>query len=192
MDKQSQKRARSRKNGRKVTPQELQAGRRNLIAYRASVGGKTALRSGVFSTIANGEIPEAVPGSAEIEQAVASIIEGFITDLGGEENVTNAQRVILGGIRLSLLVQALVESELKRTGIVDRRRRPNALLKTAATFINSARLGAVALGLQRVPRRVGPATLAEYLEISSTATPKPEGETSAVERQIDSPKRITP
>ncbi len=170
MGNESPKRERKPNKRRKPTPQEVEAGKRNLIAYRASVGGKTALQTGVYSTIANGEIPEAVPGAAEIEQAVSSIIDGFVADLGGEGNVTNAQRVILSGIRLSLLVQALVESELKRTGIVDRRRRPNALLKTAATFINSARLGAVAIGLERKARdaKTLDARLAEIAEREAT------------------------
>jgi hypothetical protein len=163
---ESPKREKKPNKGRKATPREVEAGRANLIAYRARVGGKTALQSGVYSVIRNGEVPEAVPGAAEIEQAVGSIIDGFIADLGGSENVTNSQRVILSGLRLSLLVQALVESELKRTGIVDRRRRPNALLKTAATFINSARLGAVALGLERKARdaKTLDARLAEIAE----------------------------
>ncbi len=76
-------------------------------------------------------------------------------DLGGPENVTNAQRVILSGLRLSLLVQGLAEFHIKATGVVNpKTRKTNSLLTVAATFINSARLGAVALGLGRVARNV--------------------------------------
>jgi hypothetical protein len=48
--------------------------------------------------------------------------------------------------------------------------KPTAILKVLATFINSARLSALALGLGRVPRKTGPSTLAEYLD-SHVAAP---------------------
>jgi len=158
-----------RKRGRKATPQEREAGRSNLLAFRET-NPRPAMRSGVFSTIASGEVPPDLPGGADIERQVSGVMVGFVADLGGEETITNAQRVILSGLRLSLLVQALVEESLKRDGIVDRKHRPSALLKTAATFINSARLGAIALGLDR--RMKDPKTLeARLAEIAEQETP---------------------
>ena len=174
-----------RKKGRKATPQEREAGRSNQLAFRAD-NPRPALRSGVFSTIANGELPPDLLGAAEIERQVSEVIDGFVADLGGQETITNAQRVILSGLRLSLLVQGLVEQDLRKNGIVDRRRRPSALLKTAATFINSARLGAIALGLERRPRSVGPTSLEEYLTVVPGAD-SPESPTNKPTIEPDTP-----
>ncbi len=173
---------------RKATPQEVAAGRANLAAF-LEVNPRPAMTSGVFSTIASGELPK-LPGSEEIERQVSEIIAGFVSDLGGEEAVTNAQRVILSGLRLSLLVQGLVEMNLRETGIVGRRGRPNSLLKTAATFINSARLGALALGLERKPRRIGPTTLDEYLNVREAEPTKYSSEQTVAEP--DSRSEIPP
>jgi hypothetical protein len=180
----------SRRNGkgRKSTPQERAAGRANLVAFREK-NPRPALSSGVYSAIANGEIPD-IPGSDEIKLRVAARIEGYIADLGGEDNVASGQRVILDGIRVALLVQGLCEAYLSNTGLVDRRRRPSALLKTLGTFINSARLGCVALGLDRKARRIGPATLREYLEIAGPDEPIQAPPENALQ-EPESPSQVT-
>jgi hypothetical protein len=150
----------STKKRRRATPQQAEAGRKNLLQFRA--GRQPNLKHGVSALVATGEMPP-LPEAAEIERAVGEIIAGFVQDLGGPEAVTNAQRVILSGLRLSLLVQGLAEVHLKRSGIVNRRtEKANSLLSVAATFINSARLGAVALGLERRARNV--TTLAAKLQ----------------------------
>lgn len=136
------------------TESQRAAGRRNIVEFNKSRGGRPDLKHGVSTLTATGEMP-VVPGAAEVERAVAEIIAGIVQDLGGPENVTNAQRVILSGLRLSLLVQGLAEFHIKATGVVNpKTRKTNSLLTVAATFINSARLGAVALGLGRVARNV--------------------------------------
>jgi hypothetical protein len=156
------------KTTRRATPGQLQAGTRNLLKFRPA---KPALKSGVGSVIANGEIPDGIPGGAEIERQVGELIDGLVSDLGGVDAVTNAQRVILSGLRLGLLVQALSEAYIKRAGIVDRNtKKPHSLLTIAATYINSARLSATALGLERRARNVTKtleATMAEIAERES-------------------------
>jgi hypothetical protein len=137
-----------------LTESQRAARKRNLVEFNKSRGGRPDLKHGVCTLTATGEMP-VVPGAAEVERAVAEIISGIVQDLGGPENVTNAQRVILSGLRLSLLVQGLAEFHIKATGVVNpKTRKTNSLLTVAATFINSARLGAVALGLGRVARNV--------------------------------------
>jgi hypothetical protein len=152
---------------RGATQRRDDAGRKNLLEFRVE---KPALSHGVTSLLATGELPE-VPGALEVDKAVEEIIAGFVSDLGGPEAITAAQRVILSGLRLSLRVQGLGEIHLKAAGVMNKKtHKPTAILKVLATFINSARLSALALGLGRVPRKTGPSTLAEYLD-SHTAAP---------------------
>lgn len=133
------------------------------------------MKHGVGTLIATGEMP-AVPGAAEVDRAVEEIIAGFVGDLGGAEAITAAQRVILSGLRLSLRVQGLGEIHLKAAGVVNKKNhKPTALLTVLATFINSARLSALALGLGRVPRKTGPSSLAEYLETRPTTPAETDG-----------------
>jgi hypothetical protein len=136
------------------TESQRAAGKRNLVEFNKSRGGRPAMKHGVGALIATGELPD-VPGAAEVDKAVEEIIAGFVSDLGGAEAITAAQRVILSGLRLSLRVQGLGEIHLKSAGVVNKEtRKPTALLTVLATFINSARLSALALGLGRVPRNV--------------------------------------
>jgi hypothetical protein len=158
---------------RRATPGQAAAGRKNLLEFRA--GQKPNLSHGVSSLVKTGELP-AVPGAAEVDKAVEEIIAGFVSDLGGAEAITAAQRVILSGLRLSLRVQGLGEIHLKAAGVVNKKNhKPTALLTVLATFINSARLSALALGLGRVPRKTGPASFSEYLESRQANPPQTDG-----------------
>jgi hypothetical protein len=158
---------------RRATPSQAKAGTRNLLKFRPA---RPALKSGVGSVIANGEVPDGIPGGEEIERQVGELIDGLVADLGGVDAVTNAQRVILSGLRLGLLVQALSEAYIKRAGIVDRNtKKPHSLLTIAATYINSARLSALALGLGRVARKAGPNSFSEYVELIGNKAVEPPG-----------------
>ncbi len=128
-----------------------------------------------------------IPGGPEIEKEVAGVIQGIVNDLGGPEAVTAAQRVILAGLRLSLLVQALSESYIQATGIVDRRtKKANSLLTIAATYVNSARLGATALGLERIPRNVTKSLEQTMLEIAQREQGEAESESeTSTDENID-------
>jgi len=146
---------------RRATPGQAKAGTRNLLSFRPAAPAKT---HGVHSFIATGELPT-VEGAREVEKEVSEIVAGVVSDLGGTEAITSAQKLILAGLRVSLTVQGLAELHLRRVGVVDRQtKKATALLGILATYINSARLSALALGLGRVPRKTGPSTLAEYLD----------------------------
>jgi hypothetical protein len=158
-----------------ITESQRAAGKRNLVEFNKSRGGRPATKHGLGTLIATGEMP-AVPGAAEVEKAVEQIIAGFVSDLGGPEVITAGQRVILSGLRLSLRVQGLGEIHLKRAGVVSKEsQKPTALLTVLATFINSARLSALALGLGRVPRKTGPNSFSEYVELIGNKAPEPRG-----------------
>src|ERR1700730_11321067 len=81
-----------------------ESGRRNIVAFNASRDGRPAMRHAVHSTIANGEVPEQIPGAQEITSRVDDRIAQFISDLGGEDSVTEGQRTILAALRVNLLV----------------------------------------------------------------------------------------
>ena len=150
--------------------------RRNILAFNASRAGKPSLKHGVGTLLATGKMPD-VPGATEVAKAVEEIISGLVTDLGGPDAITAAQQVIISGLRLSLQVQGLGEVHLKRVGVVDSKsKKPTALLTVLATFINSARLSALALGLERRPRKVGPDTLTEYWDSRAAAPTKDESQ----------------
>lgn len=143
-------------SGKKKAPSKTKSAssRRNILAFNASREGKPSLKHGVGTLLATGEMP-AVPGAVEVAKAVEEIISGLVTDLGGPEAITAAQQVIISGLRLSLQVQGLGEIHLKRVGVVDpNSKKPTALLTVLATFINSARLSALALGLDRRAKNV--------------------------------------
>jgi hypothetical protein len=140
------------KTKRVSTDAERNAGRANLLAFRAKVGGKTRLDHGVRSLITTGEMPP-VPGADEVEREVEAVIAGIVSDLGGADEITNAQKAILAGLRVSLRVQGLAELHVRRVGVANAKTgKPTALLSVLATFINSARLSCAMLGLDRKPK----------------------------------------
>jgi hypothetical protein len=149
---------------RRATLGQAKAGTRNLLSFRPAAPAKT---HGVHSFIATGELP-AVEGVHEVEKEVSEIVAGVVSDLGGAEAITSAQKVILAGLRVSLTVQGLAELHLRRVGVVDRQtKKATALLGILATYINSARLSATALGLERRARNVTKTLEATMAEIAA-------------------------
>jgi len=95
---------------------------------------------------------------------VDGIIAEAVQDLGGESELTAQKRVILRSERLALLVLELAGALLAREGLLNRKTgKPHAVLSIAATYANSARLSAIALGLERRAKRIGPQNLQEHL-----------------------------
>jgi len=140
------------------------SGRRNLLKFRES-NQRPALAHGIHATIASGgaAVPP-VPHADEIRADVDALLAEMVNDLGGESEVTAAQKTILQSQRLCLLVLGLASSYLGREGLINRKNgRPHALLSVVATFGNSARLNALALGLERRAKRIGPQNLQEHL-----------------------------
>lgn len=138
----------------KRSRKSAEAGRANLIKFRET-NERPAQKAGLYTVTRSGgqEMPT-IPGADEIKSRVDGRIAQFIQDLGGQESITAGQQIVLDGIRTCLLVQGLCENYLSESGLVDKRRRPHGLLKTLATYVNSARLGALSLGVERRPRNV--------------------------------------
>ena len=139
-------------------------GKANLLRFRKNPR-TAAVTHGVRSLIASrGAAMPAVPGAEEIREEVDALISEAISDLGGTSELTAQRKIVLESQRLALLVLKLAGAYLTREGLLNRKNgRPHALLAVAATYANSARLNALALGLERRARKVGPANLQEYL-----------------------------
>src|SRR5580704_7331289 len=105
----SEKTKKPPKPKRVSTPAEKQAGRANLLAFRAECDGRPALTHGIRSTIAAGRIPDGIPGASEVAEQADAIIAQMVSDLGYEsvEDVPAAKRAILESQRLNLLVLGL-------------------------------------------------------------------------------------
>lgn len=167
---------------RRATPRQAKAGTDNLIAYRARVNGRPALKSGIHAAL-NGHIAD-VPGGPEIAAQVDAVVGEMVSDLGGLSELTGQRKGILESQRMCLLVLGLANSFIRREGLLNRKGKPHPLLSTVVSFANTLRLNAVVLGLERRARRVGPTNLAEYLESKNREkTEAPPVETESTEEQ---------
>jgi len=155
----------------------IAAGKANLLKFRKNPR-TAAVTHGIRALIrSNGAVMPPVPHADEIRERVDGIIAEAVQDLGGESELTAQKRVILRSERLALLVLELAGALLAREGLLNRKTgKPHAVLSIAATYANSARLSAIALGLERRARKVGPANLAEYLESREKVEPESEAE----------------
>lgn len=151
---------------RKTTESQRQARRSNMVKFRESVGGKTALRHGCQSVEvkATGKLPV---GFEHLQPIVDEFYSGWVADLGGQENLTAAERALLLVCRGCLAIWLLGLEHVRTHGLVDADNEAQSVLKVIGTFANSLRLNLVACGLERSARRIGPSTLEEYLEIRS-------------------------
>ncbi len=132
------------------------------------------LKSGVGVVIRSrgAELPP-VPGAKRIAKQADAIVRQMASDLGYDsmEDVPAAKRAILESQRLNLVVLGLANQFLRSEGILNpRSRKPHSILTVVVSFSNSLRHNALALGLERKPRRAGPASLAEYLDIGPSET----------------------
>lgn len=143
----------------------IDAGKENLLKFRKDPR-TAAVTHGIRALIrSNGSVMPPVPGADEIRERVDAVIAEAVQDLGGESEITAQKRVILRSERLALLVLELAGAYLAREGLLNRKTgKPHAVLNIAATYANSARLSALALGLERRARKIGPTNLAEYIE----------------------------
>jgi hypothetical protein len=146
---------------RPATDAQRKAGRENIAEFNASRCGKPALTHGIHSLITHGELP---PGREAIAERVDGILAEMVSDLGGETEVTAQKRAILESQRLCLLVLGLADGYIRTQGLLNERGKPHPLLASVVSFSNSLRLNALALGLERRPRKVESLhdVLAEY------------------------------
>ena len=151
-------------------------GRENLLRFRKDPRS-AAVKHGVRSLIRTGELPD-IPGADEVAASADAIVGEMVSDLGGGSELSAQQRAIVESQRMCLLVLGLANNFIRREGLLSKRGKPHALLHTVVSFANTLRLNAVTLGLERRARKIGPATLTEYLE-SRESEAKAEAPTEA-------------
>lgn len=154
-----------------VTDAQRKARRQNIVEFNAERGGKPALKSGIqMAAVKNGKVPAELPDAATINAEVDALVAEIVADQGGESEVTANRKTIIAAQRTVLTVLALAQRYIVREGLINRKGKPHPLLGLLVSYANCARLNSVALGLERRARKVGPSTLAEYLD-SHTAAP---------------------
>jgi len=171
-------------NGKKrkkhvATPAMIEAGRQNIVKFNATCGGRPNQSHGVHSVLrSKGKfLPAGCEGFAS---EVDAIIGEMADDLGGTANLTGAQKSLLESQRLCLLVLKVAGGHIRSEGLLTKRGKPNSLLLTITSFANTLRHNATVLGLERKPRKVGPSTLAEYLDA------KPAEDTPSIAEPVQS------
>lgn len=121
-----------------------EAGRRNILAYRARVGNATHRTHGVSEFINSGTgLPP------DIAQKVAAFETEILSELGRKPNARETALVESSKLALVILFLASKRiSNLRRLG------RAKWLLSTVATFMNSLRLNLECLGGHRTSRKL--------------------------------------
>ena|ERR1700734_3862431 len=149
-----------------VTDAQRSARRQNIVAFNAERASRQAMKSGVQSkAVQNGHVPSEFPDAAEINAEVKAAVAQMIADLGGESEVTANRSTIIEAQRTVLIILKLAQRYVLREGLVNRKGKPHPLLGLLVSYVNSARLNAVALGLERRARKVGPSNVLEYMEL---------------------------
>ena len=133
------------KNGpRIVTDSQREARKANIVAFNQS-GEPGALKHGAQSAAARaGIVPD-----ADLQRLIDEFHAGWVSDLGGEENITSARRAILFAARGSLACFAMGLRHLEKFGIIDEKGKVAPIANILATFGNSMRLHLTAVGLDR-------------------------------------------
>lgn len=158
-----------------VTDAQRAARRQNIVAFNQARGGRPAAKHGITSAIVQGgKVPPELPDAAEINNEVDALVAQIIADLGGADEVTANRRTIIAAQRTVLTVLALAQRYIAREGLMNHKGKPHPLLGLLVSYVNAARLNAVALGLERRARNLGPASLAEYLDQRPASAPETE------------------
>jgi len=155
------------KSGRKrrATPAQAAAGAANLRKFLAGAEKPPALKYGAGSAaVRAGKLPK---GYKQLQSLVDSFYDGWVADLGGDENLTSAKRAILWVARGSLAVFGLGLEYIKANGLLNSEGDVQPVAKVLATYGNSLRLNLQAVGLERVPRNVTKTLEARLEEIAA-------------------------
>ena len=151
---------RNSKSKRPRSPAQREAGARNLAEYLATAAQPPATTHGAASAAAQrGELPA---GFERFQPIVEGFYDGWISDLGGLENVSSAKRALLLVARGCLVVWLLGLAYVEQCGLTDAKGEAQPILKVLNSYGNSLRLHLVAVGLERRARDVTP-TLEAYL-----------------------------
>ncbi|MGH9712645.1 MAG: hypothetical protein ACRD5M_05025 [Candidatus Acidiferrales bacterium] len=146
--------------------------RANIVAFRAT-NPNPALKHGVRSeAVKAGKLPK---GFEELQDLVDGFYDGWVADLGGEQNLTNAKRALLWVSRGCLAIFALGLEHVKAEGLVDEAGDVQPVTKILGTYANSLRLNLAAAGLERVPRNVTKTLEAKLEEIAAKEQGADEG-----------------
>jgi hypothetical protein len=114
-----------------------------------------ALSHGINSFLAHGRLPDAVRERLDAFQS------GMISDLGGADNVTQAQRTLVESSQMCFGVVLLGNAWIAENGVTQSNGKPQFILTILATFLNTLRLNLMALGLER--RTKTAQTLDDYI-----------------------------
>jgi hypothetical protein len=127
---------------------QREARRNNMIAFNKERGGKPALKHGAQSA----EVRAGIVPDAELQRLIDEFHAGWISDLGGAENLTSARKAILFAAKGSLACFGMAMRYLEKNGLVDERGKVAPVAGILATFGNSLRLHLTAAGLDRKAR----------------------------------------
>ena len=127
---------------------------------KAKKGNKNALTHAATSRAArSGEVPA---GFEHLIPVVESYWGNWVSDLGGESEVTSQERAILHSSKICLVVALLSADYVAQHGLTDAKGNPQPILKILGTFLNTLRLNLCAVGLKRRARKAD--GLEGYLE----------------------------
>ena len=148
------------KQPRRASAAQREAGATNLRQFMATAAQPPATTHGAASAAAQrGELPA---GFERFAPVVESFYDGWISDLGGVENVSSAKRALLIVARGCLVVWLLGLAYVEQCGLTDAKGEAQPILKVLNSYGNSLRLHLCAAGLERQARDVTP-TLEAYL-----------------------------
>jgi len=88
------------KKGYKPTPQEVEAGRRNLQTWKDSHPGESNFSHGAYSSTVRKRYSDKRTTEGK---ALQCIVDGLVMDCGGNESLTQGQHILLGLIRSQLI-----------------------------------------------------------------------------------------
>jgi hypothetical protein len=144
------------------------AGTENLRAMRERQSAEDrppALSHGINSFLAHGRLPDAVRERLDAFQS------GVISDLGGADNVTMAQRTLVESSQLCFGVVLLGNAWIAQNGAVQPNGKPVYILNVLAAYLNTLRLNLMALGLER--RTKTAQTLDDYIRSNNATAVNP-------------------
>jgi hypothetical protein len=138
---------RTKKGPRIITDAQREARKANIVTFNAS-GEPGALKHGAQSAaVRAGIVPD-----PDLQRLIDEFHAGWVSDLGGEENITSARKAILFAAKGNLACFGMAMRYLERNGLVDERGRVAPVAGILATFGNSLRLHFTAAGLDRKAR----------------------------------------
>jgi len=140
-----------------VRREEASASMPGTKARSGPMGNLNAIRSGAYSWLRRRRVP---PGKQHIARLMGRYQRGLLEDLGGEESVTTARKMLVdqaggaGGAWRLILDEALCRGFIVQAdGAWDV---PPAVKKSMGHYMNVERHALLALGLERMAKDITP------------------------------------